>query len=162
MTGFFINGDEVKITRTGDITVRVETFDGRTYDNLEVLRLFPVSGLMKYISLLDENGKEIAIIRDVNSLLPESAKAVKECLELYYIVPKIQKILGRVEKYGNISWTVETDHGVHTFEIVNTSTDIKTLYDGRILIRDSNDNRYEIPDVEKLDKASHNFLKFDM
>ena len=40
--------------------------------------------------------------------------------------------------------------------------DIKTLYDGRILVRDSNDNRYEISDVTKLDKESLSFLKFDM
>ena len=162
MTGFFINGNEVKITRTGETTVRLETFDGKTYENLEVLRLFPVSGMMKYISLLDESGKEIAIIRDVDVLFPESAHAVRECLEAYYIVPKIKRLLGRVEKYGNISWTVETDRGVHTFEILNTSTDIKTLYDGRILVRDSNDNRYEISDVKKLDKESLGFLKFDM
>lgn len=162
MTGFFINGNEVKITRTGETTVRLETFDGKTYENLEVLRLFPVSGMMKYISLLDESGKEIAIIRDIDVLFPESAQAVRECLEAYYIVPKIKRLLGRVEKYGNISWTVETDRGVHTFEILNTSTDIKTLYDGRILVRDSNDNRYEISDVKKLDKESLGFLKFDM
>ena len=162
MTGFFINGDEVKITRTGETLVRLETFDGKVYENLEVLRLFPVSGMMKYISLIDESGKEIAIIRDVESLIPESANAVRECLDTYYVVPKILKLLGRVEKYGNISWTVQTDRGEHTFEILNTSSDIKTLYDGRILVRDSNDNRYEISDVTKLDKESLSFLKFDM
>lgn len=162
MTGFFINGDDAKLTRTGETTVKLEMFDGRTFENLEVLRLFPVSGMMKYISLIDESGKEIAIIRDVEALFPESAAAVCACLDAYYIVPKITKILGRVEKYGNISWTVETDRGVHTFDILNTSTDIKTLYDGRILVKDSNDNRYEISDVTKLDKESHGFLKFDM
>ena len=118
--------------------------------------------MMKYISLIDESGKEIAIIRDVESLIPESANAVRECLDAYYVVPKILKLLGRVEKYGNISWTVQTDRGEHTFEILNTSSDIKTLYDGRILVRDSNDNRYEISDVTKLDKESLSFLKFDM
>ena len=162
MTGFFINGDEVKIIRTGETFVRLETFDGKVYENLEVLRLFPVSGMMKYISLIVESGKEIAIIRDVESHFPESAQAVRECLDAYYVVPKILKLLGRVEKYGNISWTVKTDRGEHTFEILNTSTDIKTLYDGRILVRDSNDNRYEISDITKLDKESLSFLKFDM
>ncbi|MGN1096197.1 MAG: DUF1854 domain-containing protein [Eubacteriales bacterium] len=162
MTGFFINGDEVKITRTGDTSVDLETYDGRRFENLEPLRLFPVSGITKYISLLDENGKEIAIIRDLERLMPESKKAVSESLASYYIVPKIKKIISRVEKYGNITWTVETDRGVHSFAILNTSIDIKTLYDGRILVRDSNDNRYEIEDVEKLDKDSLNLLKFDM
>lgn len=162
MTGFFINGDEVKITRTGKVCVRLETYDGRCFENLEPLRLFPVSGITKYISLLDETGKEIAIIRDIDALMPESKKAIRECLESYYIIPKIKKILSRVEKYGNITWTVETDRGRHSFAIQNTSIDIKTLYDGRILVRDSNDNRYEIENVNALDKESLNLLKYDM
>ena len=162
MTGFFISGDEVKITRTGKVCVRLETYDGRCFEDLEPLRLFPVSGISKYISLLDETGKEIAIIRDIDALLPESKKAIRECLESYYIIPKIKKILSRVEKYVNITWTVETDRGRHSFAIQNTSIDIKTLYDGRILVRDSNDNRYEIENVNALDKESLNLLKYDM
>ena len=162
MTGFFISGDEVKITRTGKVCVRLETYDGRCFEDLEPLRLFPVSGITKYISLLDETGKEIAIIRDIDALLPESKKAIRECLESYYIIPKIKKILSRVEKYGNITWTVETDRGRHSFAIQNTSIDIKTLYDARILVRDSNDNRYEIENVNALDKESLNLLKYDM
>lgn len=137
-------------------------YDGRCFENLEPIRLFPVSGITKYISLTDENGKEVAIIRDLDHLMPDSAEAVRKCLESYYIVPKIKKILSRVEKYGNITWTVDTDRGRHSFSILNTSIDIKTLYDGRILVRDSNDNRYEIEDVHKLDKDSLNLLKFDM
>lgn len=162
MIGFFINGDEARITKTGNTTVRMEMYDGRCYENLEPLRLFPVSGITKFISLLDENGKEIAIIRDIDHLMPDSGKAVRECLESYYIIPKIKKIISRVEKYGNITWTVDTDRGEHSFAILNTSIDIKTLYDGRILIRDSNDNRYEIENVNNLDKDSLNLLKFDM
>ena len=162
MIGFFISGDEVRIKKTGATTVSLEMYDGRRFENLEPMRLFPVSGITKYISLTDETGKEIAIIRDLDRLMPDSAEAIRACLASYYIVPKIKKILSRVEKYGNITWTVETDRGNHSFSILNTSIDIKTLYDGRILIRDSNDNRYEIEDVHKLDKESLGFLKFDM
>ncbi|MDY5355329.1 MAG: DUF1854 domain-containing protein [Eubacteriales bacterium] len=162
MIGFFISGDEVRIKKTGETTVSLEMYDGRRFENLEPMRLFPVSGITKYISLTDETGKEIAIIRDLDRLMPDSAEAIRACLASYYIVPKIKKILSRVEKYGNITWTVETDRGNHSFSILNTSIDIKTLYDGRILIRDSNDNRYEIEDVHKLDKESLGFLKFDM
>ncbi len=162
MIGFFISGDEARITRTANTLVRLEMYDGKCFENLEPIRLFPVSGITKYIALTDENGKEVAIIRDLDHLMPDSAEAVKKCLESYYIVPKIKKILSRVEKYGNITWTVDTDRGKHSFSILNTSIDIKTLYDGRILVRDSNDNRYEIEDVHKLDKDSLNLLKFDM
>ena len=44
------------------------------------------------------------------------------------------------------------------FEIRNHLTAIKPLYDGRVLIKDANDNRYEIPDIKKLDKRSRRML----
>ena len=162
MKGFYIDGDEVRITRTDLTSLKLEVYNGKTYCPLEPIRLFPSSGITKYISLVDENGSEVAIIRDLEKLLPESKEAVLECLDEYYIVPKILRILARKEKYGNITWTVETNRGIHAFDILNTSTDIKTLYDGRILIKDSNDNRYEIENVKKLDKSSLNLLKYDM
>ena len=162
MKGFYIDGDEVRITRTDLTSLKLEVYNGNTYCQLEPIRLFPSSGITKYISLVDENGSEVAIIRDIEKLMPESKKAVEECLDEYYIVPKIRRILARKEKYGNITWTVETNRGIHSFDIVNTPTDIKALYDGRILIKDSNDNRYEIENVKKLDKSSLNLLKYDM
>ena len=55
-------------------------------------------------------------------------------------------------------WTVETDHGIITFEIRNHNASVKPLYDGRVLIKDANDNRYEIPDIKKLDKRSQAML----
>ena len=36
---------------------------------------------------------------------------------------------------------------------------VKPLYDGRVLIIDANDNRYEIPDYRKLDKRSRKMLE---
>ena len=93
MIGFFISGDEVRIKKAGETTVTLETYDGRRFENLEPMRLFPVSGITKYISLTDETGKEVAIIRDIDHLMPDSAEAIRACLASYYIVPKIKKIL---------------------------------------------------------------------
>lgn len=162
MIGFYIDGNEAKMTRVGETTVKLEMADGRTFDSLEVLRLFPVSSMMNYVSLINGDGKEVAIIRDISLLSPDSAKAVNECLESYYIVPNILKLVNRTEKHYNITWTVETDRGIHTFEILNTSTDIKMLPGGKVLIKDSNDNRYFIPNIDSLDKKSKAFLRFDM
>ena len=47
------------------------------------------------------------------------------------------------------------------FDIRNIYRDIKLLYDGRALIRDSDDNRYEIPDIKKLDAKSMSLLALD-
>ena len=39
MIGFFIKGDEAKITRTGNTSVSLEMYDGRKFENLEPLQI---------------------------------------------------------------------------------------------------------------------------
>lgn len=162
MARLYIDGDEVHITKRDFCCVDVEFYSGQKLEKLEPRRLFPVSGLTKYITLLDENGKEQAIIRNVDALMPDSKNVIKECLQEYYLVPKILKLIDINEKLGMLKWTVETDRGTHTFEIRNRHSDIKMLYDGRVLVKDSNDNRYEITDYKSLDKHSLSLLSSEL
>lgn len=162
MARFYINSDEVKFIRKDSCLVDAVFYDGRVIEDLEPRRLFPVSGGSKYITLLDKDNKEQAIIRDLAALIPESKEIIEDCLKEYYLIPKIEKLIERSEKFGVLKWTVDTDRGRQSFTIQNRQYDIKVLYDGRILVRDSNDNRYEIPDVKKLDKHSKKLLGFDI
>ncbi|MBQ1847241.1 MAG: DUF1854 domain-containing protein [Clostridia bacterium] len=156
----YINADEAKITYKGFCKVDLEMYDGRKFEDLEPRRLFPLSGLTKYITLLSPEMKEVALIRDIGQLMPESRQAVEKCLDEYYMIPKITAILDRKEKNGLLKYTVMTNYGQRSFDIRNRHSDIKNLYDGRVLFRDSNDNRYEIPDITKLDRTS--FLKINI
>ena len=49
-------------------------------------------------------------------------------------------------------------HGILTFEVKNHISTVKPLYDGRVLITDTSDNRYEIPNFDLLDKRSQRML----
>lgn len=150
----FIDEQAVKLTVNDKIYIDAELYTGEKFTMLEPHRLFPVSGLMHYISLLDEEGNEQMIIRNIDNLLPESKQALLDCLNERYMIPKITRLVKRTEKFEIWMWTVETDRGEYTFEIINSYQSIKILYDGRILIKDGNDNRYEIPDLYALDKRS--------
>ena len=154
----FIEGPEAQILRTGDTLVELRIYKGETYSNIEPRRLFPLSGLTRYISLLDSNQKEIAIIRNLEDLDKDSRAAIEGCLEEYYMIPKIVEMIDITEKFGILTWTCRTDRGVRSFRIRNRHSDVKMLFDGRVLVRDSNDNRYEIEDVKKLDKKSQKIL----
>ena len=154
----YIEGPEARITRTGDTTICLEIYGGEVYSDLEPRRLFPLSGLTKYITLLDENLKEKAIIRNIDQLDKDSRAAVVSCLEEYYLIPKITEVITITEKFGVLTWTCMTDHGERSFRIKNRHSDIKRLYDGRVLVRDSNDNRYEIENVNELNKHSRALL----
>ena len=81
MERIYIDRDSARFTRKGITLVDMELPDGRKFENLEPRRLFPISDQDRYITLLDENGVEQAVIRDVNTL-PEDQKAlINGCLE---------------------------------------------------------------------------------
>ena len=158
----YIDADEAKITYRGFARVDVQMYDGLVFEDLEPRRLFPLSGLTKYITLIDKDMKEVAMIRDLERIMPESREAVEKCLDEYYMIPKITEILDRKEKNGLLKYKVNTNYGVREFSVRNRHSDIKNLYDGRVLFRDSDDNRYEIPDIMKLDKKSWLKINIDL
>lgn len=162
MDRIYIDGDEARFEIKELPRLDVYFFDGSVIEDLEPRRLFPVSGGNKYVSLLDRDNKERAVIRDVSHLMPESRAAVEKCLDEYYMIPKIVRMIDRTEKFGILKWTVETERGEVSFTIQNRHSDIKIFYDGRVLVRDSNDNRYEIQDFRKLDRKSRNLLSYDL
>lgn len=151
-----------KITANENNLVDLKTADGREFSALEPRRLFPVSAGDKYITLLDEEGVEVAQIRDMRDLDGESRAVIAASLEDYYLVPTITRIISVSEKFGTLRWTVETDRGVRTFEIRNRYHDVKVYPDGRVRVRDSDDNRYTIRDYKELDAHSRKLMISDL
>ena len=75
------------------------------------------------------------------------------------MIPRITKVISCEEKFGSIKWEVETDRGPAKFRIRSRHSDIKKLYgSNRVIVRDSNDTRYEIPDYTALDAHSIRML----
>lgn len=146
---------DAKIELTDVYYVKLTMPDGTEYDDVEVRRLFPISNRENYISLIDQNEKEIAMIRSYDDLSPESAGAVKACFNDYYLIPVIHRITECNDSSGMLKISAETDHGDVTFRVRNRHNDMKIYAGNRCIIRDSNDNRYEIEDLMKLDRKSY-------
>ena len=138
----YIITDKDKIIRTDTYLVNVECENGDVFTDLEPRRLFPITDLNRYITLLDEKEKEIALIKEMSDLNEESAKAVNDCFKDFYMIPKITAVLEVNDKFGVLKWKVMTDRGEISFSIRNRHSDIKVLGKKRLFIRDSNDNRY--------------------
>ena len=162
MARHFIDGSEIRITVKDKIFCDIEFFTGEKFTDLEPRRLLPVSGLSEYITFLDSNGEEQFILRKLDNMEPSQRELLIGCLEEYYRIPKITRLISRSEKHKIGMWNVETDRGVYTFEIINHIQSMKMFYDRRILIKDGNDNRYEIPDIYALDKRSQKLILPDM
>jgi hypothetical protein len=157
----YVTGDD-KITVYENNLVTLTLKDGTEYTALEPRRLFPVSRLDTYVTLLDSEGVEIALIRSMSELNKESYDVVEYSLNDYYLVPHIIRIVAVTEKYGTLHWSVETERGFKEFDIRNRNHDVKVYKDGRVRVRDSDDNRYVITDYRKLDKHSRNQLIADL
>ena len=155
----YIDSNEARITENDGILVDVEFFgSGEKLTGLEPRRLFPVSGLDKYITLLNSEGTEQAIVRDISRLMPESRAVLEQSLQEYYMIPRILRFIKMSENFKIWMWTVETDRGEYTFEIRDHNNTIKQLFDGRVLIKDASDNRYEIPNIDALDSRSRKMI----
>ena len=147
-----------KIKRSDIYLVTLTLKDGTVIENLEPRRLFPVTNAEMFITLLDREEKEVAFVRDLQELDPASADELRKCFKEYYRIPKVTRLLESDEKFGSLTWKVETDRGIVSFRIRNRHSDIKCLDGKRVLIRDTNDNRYEIPDYTALDIHSRRLL----
>ena len=150
----FLKGNDVAITLGEDMKLNICLKTGEKFEKLQPKRLFPVSAKQRYISLIDEERKEVAIITDATKLDEQSYKALEQSLSDYYILPKIQKVNFISWKHGTLTVIAVTDYGECTFKVRSRPQNIKRLADGRVLIRDINDNRYEIIDSSKMDKKT--------
>lgn len=154
--------DKDEITVYENNLVNIERENGERYEALEPRRLFPVSSLETYITLLNGEGEEIAIIKAIKDISESSAKVIRASLNDYYLVPKITKIIAVTERYGTLRWEVETDRGVKSFDIRNRNHDIKVSKNGAVRVRDADDNRYVIDDYKALDAHSRAQLIADL
>ncbi len=126
---------------------------------------FPVAYPEGYISLIHTGGKgeemEIGIIRDLNDFPPEQAELVRQALRRRYFVHTIEKIRRIGWKYGFVAVDADTDKGPVSF-LMRWQHDRAVDYGrrGKVLI-DVDENRYLIPDVEKLPTRERNeFRRF--
>lgn len=148
-----------RIERTDLYLVRLILKDGSVIENLEPRRLFPLSNRDRFITLLDADEKEIGFVRELDEIDEDSRKALEECFREFYLIPHITRVIEADEKFGSLKWSVDTDRGPVSFRIRSRHNDIKQFYGTRrVLIRDSDDNRYEIPDIDALDAHSQRIL----
>ena len=158
MERIYIDFDMAQFTRKDLTLVDMKLFDGRSFENLEPRRLIPITGMEKYIALLDESRVEQAVIRDLSTLPAEQRKIIEACLAEYYLIPKILKITDVDERSDGITLYTVTERGPVNIEMRTWRQGFSLTQEYRMLIRDANDNRYEIPDINKLDNVSRSIL----
>ena len=123
-------------------------------------RCFPFETPDEYISVLNKDGREYAMIRNLNELPGEAQEIIRAELDRKYLCPTVLKIKSLKEKLDYSFWEVETDVGDMTFSMHDTYRNIARVGGGMLIITDVDGNRYRINDVAELDRKS--FKKIEL
>jgi len=126
---------------------------------LSVVRIFPLSGPQRYLSVRDGANKEVGIIVEPDELDAENRRLVTEELERRYLVPVVRRIIAVKERFGTVEWEVETDRGISKFTMRNVRENVLQPSPDRYLFSDVEGNRYDVRDLSALDTASQAFVQ---
>ena len=131
--------------------IKTETYEGRAH----LCREFPFELEWEFISVMNEEQAEVGIIKSVSLFEGAGEELLRTELLRRYYAPVIDKILGVKERYGFSYWRVHTAEGNVNFTLHDTYRSIIRAGGGRVVLLDVNGNRFEIPNVEALDRKSY-------
>ena len=135
--------------------------ENEEYTKVKIIQSFPFSTPYRFLAFRDQDNQEIGILEDANSLDRRSRKVLEDELAKAYFIPKIKRINDIDEDFGVPKWDVETDRGPRRFEM-RSREDAHSLGRGRVVIKDIDGNKYEIPDRYKLDHQSQAMLEEEL
>lgn len=148
-----LDPDGMKIWDDGHGNLRLSIDEGEDRPLQKVVRAFPITMPWNYIVFVGGDGRQIGVLKNVDSLDDASKKVLREYLEKAYFIPKIVRIHSIKEEFGVLIWEVDTDKGPRMFEVTNRR-DVRKITGRRILVKDTDGNLYDITDVRELDQKS--------
>ncbi|MCU6433567.1 DUF1854 domain-containing protein [Undibacterium sp. Jales W-56] len=139
-------GHLVLVTATGDI-----------HDHVSPVRAFPIQTPHEGISMVLQDGQEVAWIARLSDL-PESVRMlVNEELEGREFMPEIRQILSVTSYATPCTWSVKTDRGDTAF-VLKGEEDIRRIGRSSLLIADNHGIHFLIRDMFEIDKHSRKIL----
>lgn len=130
---------------------------GAEYIDVRPVRAFPIQSPDAGISLVKENGAEVAWI-DHMSDLPEAIRSlIDEELEGREFMPEIAKILSVTSFATPCTWHVQTDRGDTQF-VLKGDEDIRRIGKESLLIADNHGIHFLIRNMFDIDKHSRKIL----
>jgi len=122
--------------------------------DVHVFRLFPHSMPDGWISVVDEKGREIGLIRELSKLGREGCDLVRDALRRRYVVPRIERILRARERFDLVEFDIRTDRGERRVLVRDVRESIQMRGPSHFVIIDVDRNFYDIPDTGRLDLRS--------
>ena len=146
--------ESVRLFRDPPWQLRLTIAADRSYTKVKIVRAAPLSHPHQYISLLDAKDEEICMIDDLKELDREMRAIVDEELDRRYLTSQIERVASVRNEFGTSYWDVETNRGPREFVVQNVAENAQWLGDHRLLLVDVDGNRFEIANLNHLDKKS--------
>ena len=132
--------------------------EGRLHASVTPVRAHPISAPDEGISLVGQDGHELAWIPRLSALPQSDRELLLAEFEAREFMPTVQALLA-VSTFSTPSqWTVQTERGQAQF-ILKTEEDIRRLGEGKLLITSSHGLQFLVPDRFALDRHSRKLLE---
>ncbi|NCO39095.1 MAG: DUF1854 domain-containing protein, partial [Armatimonadetes bacterium] len=146
--------------RTKDGTwLSVAERDQVLFEKLKPARAYPLTAPSELILFCDHEDNPKAFLPEARALDHESYEALDRCLFWRYFVPTILEIQDLAKETDSTTrWEVVTNRGPHSF-LVKARHDVRSIIPRRLLLTDSQGNRYDVPDYGELPVPSQALLE---
>ena len=113
----------------------------------------------EYLSLVDEKGDEVHMLKGLESLDRDSRAALELELRRRYLTATIEEIYSVDPEHGATYFSVRTDRGDQEFVMQHLQDNALWFTPTHLLLIDVDGNRFEIPDTRKLDAKGLGLLR---
>ena len=132
---------------------------GDLFFNVKIRQAFPLSFESRYITLFDQEDEYLGIVADPEACDEDTSRIIRDEIEWRYFRPRIERVLEMEGRGGTSIFSVETDRGAVKIPMRDLREGMIELSPGRILITDEHGNRYEIPNLDQLDRRSRRLIR---
>jgi hypothetical protein len=154
-----VDASQVRATKPeGSAHLRVELVDDLVILHARVKRAFPLSKPREYLSLQTSDNKEVAVLRSMDGLDSDTMKLFESELDRRYFTPVITRIDILRQEAGMWRFVVETQRGMAEFYVRNWRDNAHEITLNRWQINSVDGGRFEIENLEALDKGSQNLM----
>lgn len=158
-----LNVNELKFTRKDSGYLYLD-YQGNSYEEISLTRLQPFYCLDTYISVSFRNNEEewieIGVIKDLKEMNGEQRQLCTEYLNFRYYIPIITKIYSiKDNRMGYLFVDAETTAGHKKIAVNDWWTNFRINTSGILTVTDSDGNKYQIPDLDKIDRKSYRKLE---
>jgi hypothetical protein len=154
----FHDGRGIQLRRGQDGALLLTLPTGELFSAVRIVRAAPLSWPNRYISILDSLGEEICMLHDLSGLNGETARVIDEELRSRYLTSTIKKVVSIRREMGTLYCKVDTDRGRRDLLLQQTDESVRWFGERRVVLTDIDGNRFELPDIHKLDRRSARLL----